>query len=122
MSVFLKIDFVILKENQTGKGWINGGYFILDPEVIEYIDSNDTIFERKLLKGSQLRDNLWLISIKDFGNQWMYFEKRSFRKSLESNNPPWKVCRLLKSKFWDSKNVLVTGHTGFKGSWMPSTI
>ena len=21
-------------------------------------------------------------------------------------------------KFWDSKKVLITGHTGFKGSWL----
>ena len=75
--------------------------------------------KESLLKGSQLRDNLWLISIKDFGNQWMYFERKKFWKiSGKVIIHLGKFGRLLKSKFWDSKNVLVTGHTGFKGSWM----
>ena len=24
----------------------------------------------------------------------------------------------MNKSFWDSKNVLITGHTGFKGSWL----
>ena len=25
---------------------------------------------------------------------------------------------MINQKFWKNKNVLVTGHTGFKGSWL----
>jgi len=31
---------------QIGEGWINGGFFVLEPEVLDYIDSDDTLFER----------------------------------------------------------------------------
>ena len=31
---------------QAGDGWINGGYFVLEPAVLDYIDDDDTIFER----------------------------------------------------------------------------
>jgi glucose-1-phosphate cytidylyltransferase len=30
---------------QTGDGWINGGYFVLEPEVLGYIAGDQTIFE-----------------------------------------------------------------------------
>ena len=29
-----------------------------------------------------------------------------------------KFGKLLNKKFWKGKNVLVTGHTGFKGTWI----
>jgi len=35
---------------QTGEGWINGGFFVLEPEVIEYIDGDDTTFEHEPLE------------------------------------------------------------------------
>jgi glucose-1-phosphate cytidylyltransferase len=31
-------------------GWINGGFFVLEPGVIDYIDGNDTSWERKPLE------------------------------------------------------------------------
>jgi glucose-1-phosphate cytidylyltransferase len=35
---------------QAGEGWINGGFFVLEPEVLDYIDADDTIFERSPLE------------------------------------------------------------------------
>ena len=29
-----------------------------------------------------------------------------------------KFGKLLNKKFWKGKNVLITGHTGFKGTWI----
>lgn len=35
------------QEKPQGDGaWINGGYFVLDPSVIDYIDGDDTVWER----------------------------------------------------------------------------
>ena len=31
-------------------GWINGGFMVLEPEVIDYIDGDDTFFEREPLE------------------------------------------------------------------------
>jgi len=31
---------------QTGEGWINGGFFVLEPAALDYIDGDDTIWER----------------------------------------------------------------------------
>lgn len=35
---------------QTGEGWINGGYFVLEPRAFTYIDNDDSIFERAPLE------------------------------------------------------------------------
>lgn len=35
---------------QIGEGWINGGFFVLEPEVLDYIESDDMLFERAPLE------------------------------------------------------------------------
>ena len=35
---------------QTKEGWINGAFFVLEPEVLEFIDGDDTHFEREPLE------------------------------------------------------------------------
>ena len=35
---------------QAGEGWINGGFFVLEPEVLDYIASEDTHFQREPLE------------------------------------------------------------------------
>ena len=32
---------------QTGEGWINGGYMVLEREVLDYIDGDDDYFQRE---------------------------------------------------------------------------
>jgi glucose-1-phosphate cytidylyltransferase len=31
---------------QIGEGWINGGFFVLEPEIMSYLESDSTVFER----------------------------------------------------------------------------
>jgi glucose-1-phosphate cytidylyltransferase len=31
-------------------GWVSGGYFVADPKILEYIDGDDTVFEREPLE------------------------------------------------------------------------
>ena len=35
---------------QIGEGWINGGFFVLEPEVFDYIDGDQTVWEREPLE------------------------------------------------------------------------
>ncbi len=32
---------------QAGEGWINGGFFVLEPQVLDYIERDQTIWERE---------------------------------------------------------------------------
>ena len=34
-----------VEKPQIGEGWINGGFFLLQPEIVDYIESNRTIWE-----------------------------------------------------------------------------
>lgn len=36
-----------VEKPQTGEGWINGGFFVLQPEVLDLIEGDDTPFERQ---------------------------------------------------------------------------
>ncbi len=46
------------KEN-TNEGWINGGFFVVNKDVISYLDSNDTVFEREPLESIARDNNLY---------------------------------------------------------------
>ena len=50
----LKIDSNKVTEfgekNQTDEGWINGGFFVLDKSVIDYIPDDRTVFEKEPLE------------------------------------------------------------------------
>jgi glucose-1-phosphate cytidylyltransferase len=35
---------------QTGEGWINGGFFVFEPEIFDYLENDQTILETKPLE------------------------------------------------------------------------
>jgi glucose-1-phosphate cytidylyltransferase len=39
-----------VEKPQIGEGWISGGFFVLEPPVLDYIKSDETIFERDPLE------------------------------------------------------------------------
>jgi glucose-1-phosphate cytidylyltransferase len=78
---------------QVGEGWINGAFFVLEPEVMDYIEGDDTQFEREPLE--QLAKDGQLMAYKHHGF-WQCMDTIRDRKLLESlwaTNPPWKVWR-----------------------------
>ena len=34
------------EKDQTSEGWINGGFFVLEPKVLDHIEGDDTLWER----------------------------------------------------------------------------
>jgi len=79
---------------QAGEGWINGGFFILEPDVLEYIDGDDTIFEQgpleRLAREGQLaayrHDGFWqcMDTLRDV---------RFLNALWEQGRAPWAVWR-----------------------------
>ena len=55
------------EKSQANEGWINGGFFVLDPKVLDYIADDTTLWERepleRLASEGQLRafrhDGFW---------------------------------------------------------------
>ncbi len=71
--------------------WINGGYFVLSPEVINSIDGDDTIWEQGPLK--KLAKDGELMSFKHDGF-WhpmdTLYEKTALNNLWNNNKAPWK--------------------------------
>ena len=77
---------------QTGEGWINGGFFVFEPKIFEYIDGDDTILEREPLENLVLDGQLMAYKHEDF---WQCMDtlrdKRYLEELWQKGNAPWKV-------------------------------
>ncbi len=73
-------------------GWINGGFFVLQPEVLDFIDNDNTTFEREPLE--KLAMNTQLKAYKHAGF-WQPMDtirdKELLEKLWQQNQAPWKV-------------------------------
>ena len=86
-------DVVSFREKSIDDvGWINGGFMVLEPSVIDYIDGDDTTFEQKpmelLTKDHEINafkhDGFWqcMDTLRD---------KEKLQKMWYSGSAPWKV-------------------------------
>jgi len=81
-------------EKPPGDGaWINGGFFVLEPEIFDYIKEGDaTIWERKPLERLAADGKLNAYRHKGF---WKCLDTLRDKTELESlwngGNPPWRV-------------------------------
>ena len=77
---------------QAGEGWINGGFFILEPAVADYIEGNATMFERGPLE--QLAKEGQLAAYRH-GGFWQCMDTLNDMRRLErlwtDGQAPWKV-------------------------------
>lgn len=72
--------------------WINGGYMVAQPEVFDYIDGDETIFEQEPLRNIAASGTL--NAYKHYGF-WMPMDtvrdKMRLDKLWDSGNAPWKI-------------------------------
>ncbi|PMP86594.1 MAG: glucose-1-phosphate cytidylyltransferase, partial [Roseiflexus castenholzii] len=77
---------------QTGEGWINGAFFVLEPAVFDYIDGDDTAWEREPLQRLAREGQLMAYRHTSF---WQCMDTLRDKKLLESlwqgGNAPWKI-------------------------------
>ena len=76
---------------QIGEGWINGAFFVLEPEVGEYIDGDDTQFEHEPLERLAAEGQLMAYHHESF---WQCMdtlrEKHILEQLWDSGAAPWK--------------------------------
>ena len=79
---------------QLEEGWINGAFFVLEPDVFEYIDGDDTQWEREPLERLARERQLMAYKHDSF---WQCMDTLRDKKLLEnlweSGDAPWKVWR-----------------------------
>jgi glucose-1-phosphate cytidylyltransferase len=81
-----------VEKPQIGEGWINGGFFVLEPGVFDYIEGDGTIFEREPLErlacdgqlGAYRHDGFWrcMDTLRDV---------RLLESLWREGKAPWKV-------------------------------
>lgn len=73
-------------------GWINGGFFVCDPKVFEYIDGDSTIFERDPLE--KMAEDKELFAFRHTGF-WKPMDtlrdKNQLEEMLANNTAKWKT-------------------------------
>jgi glucose-1-phosphate cytidylyltransferase len=80
------------QEKPEGDGdWINGGFFVLEPKIFDYIDDDDTIWEQDPLQKLSTEGQL---SVYLHTNFWQPVDtlkdKRYLEELWELNKAPWK--------------------------------
>ena len=82
-----------LKKPQTGEGWINGGFFVLEREIMEYITKSDsTIWERDPLELLAEAGQLMAYRHEGFWQPMDTLrEKQMLEELWQSDKAPWKV-------------------------------
>ena len=78
------------EKNQTHAGWINGGFFVLEPNVISYIHEDMEPFESGALPRMVLDENLSAFHHSSFWQPMDTLrEKQELAKFAATKNPPW---------------------------------
>ena len=81
------------QEKPSGDGnWINGGFFVLEPQVFDYLENDNTIWEREPLEKLAKEGNLAAYKHSGF---WRPLDTIRDKKYLEdlwnSQKAPWKI-------------------------------
>ncbi|WP_299290892.1 glucose-1-phosphate cytidylyltransferase [Nitrosopumilus sp.] len=73
-------------------GWINGGFFVLEPNVFDYIKDENTIWEREPLEQLAKENQLSAYKHYDFWQPLDTLRDKNILDDLwDSGNAPWKV-------------------------------
>ena len=75
---------------QTTQGWVNGGYFVIEPSFFDLIDGDSSVLEKEPLEKAAELGQLMAFRHRGF---WQPMDTKRDRDSLEemwqSGNPPW---------------------------------
>lgn len=73
-------------------GWINAGFMVLEPQIMDLIDGDDTVFEKKPLEEAARRGQLNTYKHRGF---WQCMDTLREKEQLEamwnSGTAPWKI-------------------------------
>ena len=80
------------EKTKAAGGWINGGFMVLEPQVIDYIDGDESIFERTPLENLAKDGELKAFKHKGF---WKCMDTKRDHDSLEemwdADNAQWHI-------------------------------
>jgi glucose-1-phosphate cytidylyltransferase len=93
-SLQLNEDRVVqfAEKPRSGEGWINGGFFVFEPPVLDYISSDQTMLEGEPLERLASEGQLAAYRHKGFWHPMDTLRDKHFLETLwASGEAPWKV-------------------------------
>ena len=94
----------ILKKSRKKdpSGWINAGFFVLEPGVLKHIESDETFFEHKPLRNLAKEKELAIFKHHDF---WMCMDTLRDRNNLEKmwQDGSAALENMVMKSFWHGK-------------------
>lgn len=77
---------------QTGEGWINGGFFVLNRRVLDYVEGDDTVWEREPLERLASDGELMAFQHTGFWQPMDTLREKQILENLwDSGDAPWKI-------------------------------
>ena len=74
--------------------WINGGYFVLEPGIFEYIDDDNTVFEKEPLEKLANDENLMAFKHSGFWQPMDTLRDKILLENLwKEKKAPWKIWK-----------------------------
>ena len=75
---------------QSGEGWINGGYFVLEPEFFDYLTDDSTVLEQSPLENLARENQLMAF---EHSGYWQCMDtlrdREALQALLQSGKAPW---------------------------------
>jgi len=79
---------------QTHEGWINGGFLVFEPEILDYLTGEESILELDVLERLASENQLVAFKHKDF---WQCMDtlrdKRQLDAAWRDGSAPWKIWK-----------------------------
>jgi glucose-1-phosphate cytidylyltransferase len=77
---------------QTSEGWINGAFFVLEPGVFDYVQGDQTVWEREPMESLAKDGQLMAYKHTGFWQCMDTLRDKSLLNGLwDSSNAPWKI-------------------------------
>jgi glucose-1-phosphate cytidylyltransferase len=88
-----KNKIISFEEKPSGDGsWINGGYFVLEPGIFDYVENDQTVWERQPLETLAKDSQLSVHKHKGYWNAVDTLRDKNHMQDLWDNKQaPWKV-------------------------------
>lgn len=79
-----------IEKSQTEAGWINGGFFVFEPEIFDYLENDQTILERTPLERLAQEGQLFAYQHNNFWQCMDTLRDKQYLDALSAqNNMPW---------------------------------
>jgi len=89
-----KDKVVEFKEKCPRKDWVNGGFFVLEPEIFDYIDGDNTVWEKEPMENLSRESQLGAYKHTSFYQPMDTLnDKRALEKMWKEKNTPWKIWK-----------------------------